>query len=326
MLKECLVTAILHVLRIAAGVMFVVVGFQLIANEGGCAELSSAEDEHRDRILSCVDAVLNGVEEDEWWLLTLPGKYEQTVYEHHIKKVETAKKRCETLLKEYSAVTQKTAELSQWVNTFVPSVYYQGVSMFIGYPQETCIDALGPHEGLELCFLSKADSWLHHAHVYFLPEWRALLMPGIEWESDALLAGIMYHELLHGFLDEGRVIQQNIDDYLAEEVKAHELETVVMNSATNGALLTFIDALSEQYRDERLSKRLSYITPEDIEIYFEIIKATHAGMVEKSLALAQFYMMVGCRMIDREEKDAGRALARKEKLSLWLTQSFNRLW
>ena len=203
---------------------------------------------------------------------------------------------------------------------FYVSVFTNGMSQTI-IPAYTQSDV----RPFEVCFVPRLQMRGLPALLYYKAEWRALMIAAVDWPEQVFPA-LTIHELGHALYHrQGRpsaTAPPTSDSYIEEEITMHELESLVLNSYSDGGYFQTIDELLRKYRisDTRDLDRLS--TSENFLSLDKALRADQTSVAVASILAAQHELAVGMRFIDATEEDHARRL--QKKIALYRHLRFGR--
>lgn len=245
-----------------------------------------------------VDQYFKGKPKDQWWCTGYPPRPEQ--FGEFIARTETVKAKVEELVQRYRDVTPLAQEIAAAFPRFYVSVYTQGTSarLLRGTVAEASLPEL---DQLEVCFIPEREMGAHPSALYYKPEWRALMIAGVEW-PDAALAAFLYHELGHTLRHRQGAVSATAppgsDLYDDEEIAMHLLEADVLSVATGGQFARHVGAIITRFpvaRDWR--QAVLKLRADDLEQLDTLLGCRQSGWTVAQLLVAEYSLILGLTAI-----------------------------
>lgn len=143
---------------------------------------------------------------------------------------------------------------------------------------------------------------LHGSFLVYDREWRALLIPAIDFSDPGWLDALVIHEMYHGWC-----LRRNLPSsqapmlsnaWIAEELAAHELESRVLDDSTAGRYSRRLGEIVGRSKSKSLDDFLAGLTAADVRSLDELFAP--AGKLEGALRTAQYFLNLSLTWIDSQ--------------------------
>lgn len=258
---------------------------------------------------------------DVWWQEDSAGVRQQpeAVATLHAK-LEKKKGELLELLARYRSVSPLAEKVAKRFDTLTITIMEPtGISMTVAGPNQLVPDL---SKSTEVCFMPK-NAFLDSmpSNLYWDKEWSAVKIAALDW-PEKFLPGILFHELGHGLcqFEPGAVVLVSAtaeDRYTEEEILMHELELVVIDSACGGAYVKMLDRIITKHSAQNWSDLFQKVTLSDLQDLDRVLGAERSGERVSQAIIAQDYVALGLRIIERGK------LSLSEKLAMyrWLRKN-----
>jgi hypothetical protein len=235
-----------------------------------------------------------------WWLSDLPLNPEDGAF---VQKMLDREKLVKNTLDRFRKVSPLAEQIHAKFGTFAVSVFLRGnASITIGQVSQI------KQAGVEICFVAKNEAKLLEKSInapsslYWRSDW-GMFVNAVEMPY-SVFAGLLYHELGHGIRHPvshaGKgYFKPGSDEYVAEEIEMHALETLVFSEASGGSFGKIIDEiLSRNPKALNTTDVLAGITLSDLVRFDISIGADKAGLETSQLLFAHYMIAVGTAHCD----------------------------
>lgn len=151
---------------------------------------------------------------------------------------------------------------------------------------------------------------LHGSYLAYDREWRALLMPAIDFADRGWFDALVIHEMHHGLCLKRNLPSSHAptlsNAWISEELQAHELESRVLDEATAGRYFHRLGEIIKRSKSQSLDDFLVGLTAADVRSLDELFAP--AGKLEGALRTAQYVLNLSLTWIDSR---GGRTSAAK---------------
>ncbi len=170
------------------------------------------------------------------------------------------------------------------------------------------------------------QNWDHSAFpscLYYNKGWGAVMVVGVDIPATfgtALLAHELGHALRHRQGAGSATAHPSTDLFIGEEVEMHVLEHEVLNFAVQGKFNQLLDRIIARAANKQdMNQVIKSVTAEDLKAYDQLFGLESAGKEIASLALGQFLLSLGFRMIDGYITEPQAAHAEKIRFYRWIS-------
>ena len=136
--------------------------------------------------------------------------------------------------------------------------------------------------------------------LYWRSDW-GLIMNAMSLPRP-VFAGFLFHELGHGYLHpvhpDTKHYAHSSREYALEEIRMHELESLVFDKASNGAFGQVVVEVASRKKETASFKEALYTLREgDLRRLDESLSATEVGVATSSLLFAHYLIAIGLEHI-----------------------------
>lgn len=147
---------------------------------------------------------------------------------------------------------------------------------------------------------------LHGSHLVYDREWQALLVPAIDFPDPGWFDALVIHEMYHGWClrrnPSAVKMAAMSDEWIREEIEAHNLENLVLDDSTGGRYGRKLQAIVSSSKSKSLDDFLSRLTTKDVRALDGMFAS--AGKLEGSVRTAQYFLSLAFAWIN--SKDGGK--------------------
>ncbi len=249
--------------------------------------------------------------DSSWWLALPPQAPDKILIEI----ASLKEKQIATIINRFADVSPATNSIAKMFPHFRVS-YSTGNSSI----QMMMDDPKIPDqpEGFEICFYARQEQNQYPASLYYRREWQAVMIAAISW-PDKVLPAMLYHELGHALSDRKNRPSANAtddsDSWIGEEVEMHTVEADVLNAACAGQYYAQLDAILKRSEANSPEEAVFKLTIDDLTALDQLLGCEKGGPELASVLLAEHWLILGFRYIDRtvpkdERQEAKIALYR----------------
>lgn len=241
---------------------------------------------------------------ESWWLEN-PQSAGDSEITDVARKTDMETKKIENLLRSYRNASPLAEEMMSAIldNGFKPavSIFQGGHSLTLS----TNNPGKATTKSIEFCFIPQGDDKTVAGNLYYWADWSSLMIKALNW-PEKIYAALLYHELGHYYRHKITVSSSATAEYLStdwtrEEVEMHELEAAVMNEASGGKFLRYIDSLTAKGKGATgLDKCLNNLKGKDFLALDKIMGCENCGLKIIGTLSAQYMFTVGFRYIENQ--------------------------
>jgi hypothetical protein len=225
------------------------------------------------------------------------------------------------LLQRYSGASPLAKKIVASFPTFLTTIYYQGSSVVIRKSQQ---DSEQSSSALEICFVPIDQAGDLPSLFYYQKEWPALMLTAVDC-PEKIFASLLFHELGHAYFhlvahSPSANAPIDSDLFIGEEVKTHDLESEILNSATGGKFFEWIDQLIARSKKNDSHEIVLSLTAEELRQADLITDGIFCDQNIARVLAAQYIVAIGFKCI--EKKGGQNTFEQKIKFYRWLTKNF----
>lgn len=212
------------------------------------------------------------------------------------------------LLSESQHVSDDTRMIWNNFKGFIPTIQIGEVSgHLVTATTNEARSLYGIDHGKEIAFIprSLAVKDIQLGDIKKLLCWRSdmgVSIMDIKW-APKFLTGVLYHELFHGLqhpVNSKGFFSPESDEYALEEMKAHKIESDVLNSLTEGEYFKKFDSIiARQGSGAHVKDIVASISIDDMKSFDKMLGMEDSGMLSAGLAFPQHVLGLAKYTLDR---------------------------
>lgn len=260
---------------------------------------------------------------DDWWLTDNPfiSADFKLIKVKDLEKILAYKEKIKQLMQKYKDTNDNTREIVD---------KYQDIQIFVSIgdkivsiPDET----YKPEEKnyLNIAFIPQKhyNPAIDLAYSSFMPEFKTVVFAAIDYKSEALWAGLLFHEMTHALnYEKGLTSYKTMNiTMINDEIKAYKAQTQVMNIATSGQYLKILDEIINNVSSEIAGidkAALATITYQNIQDIVITLNQQNAGPEEIKYMFHILEMGLTFRYLDSIDAPPST----KQKYYSWYISNF----